>query len=437
MSILQNPRYQDTAIFNKEVIKLFYFLNIENYNQLSCIFDAACSFKGFHILYLGSKDETEINLRLNKNFYRSIMQYSKPMHYYRFVLTIPNTCYYRKNFLIEYKKTINKNFYIWNIPMDRDQTTILNNELTNRPWGREEEGNSKFYELNHNFSRVELKYQSFVAKGAWKFPFQKNLTKERRFYNGPIKYNLPIEITTMTCVDRNLVLKSHYNKKLKCFFVDIPYANDEYSMLIIKPDQTFVRNKLLEFCLKYFSGKGEGGEGRWQEKEEEEDIILNFYHKHGKFTKYQKMTLPKFHVESEYHLDEEEILKKRKYVHNCNYLPLLFGETPPNLRHISNELENEEELRFSFYSEFICDEDGISQPPPKFHDKIKCIEDDDNDNDDDYDKERKNDDDNDNDYNKKFIVDFEAPLFIDNNFIYAIMEKKYTRIIALGIFEGQ
>ena len=415
MSILQKDKYKNTLIFNKESIKLFYILNKKiNENDCiyncSCVFDVSCTSRGLNVFYIASMAETKRHLMASRKFLHLITLYPKPIHhYYRSVLTIPRNYSYKTDFLNYIKdKSIDKKLYLDHTPTTRFETFLINNRLLDQLWFRENNNNIKFYENNHKFSPIQLKYESFIASGVWEFPFDKKLTRDQYFY----AKQQPILLTMMTCVQRNLILKSYYHDKLKCLFVDIPYANNEYSMLIIKPDELLNNDQLLEFCAKHFS---------------EGQIILNFYHLHGRFTKYPKMILPKFHIKSEYHLDQEflPVGKQKLYRKNCNYLIPLFGKTLPNFSQISDNLKGKE-VRLSCHTEFICDEYGILPPPPT----SKIIN-----NSDDDDNNIKSE--NDKKENKKIVSYFnKSPLLINKNFIFAIMRAKDARFIALGIFEG-
>ena len=382
MSYFSNNKFRNTMHYNREVFYLFYVLNKENNNnKYNSLVDMSCASMGLNALYnaIGNIFQLHGHKNLLSHFASLLILHPNPKYYYNPVLTIPNKYSYNDSF----------------------KSQVINYDI--------------FTNLTLNTApspTVQFYYKSIIANGKWKFKFNEALTENRQFYtdNGN-----RISIPMMTCRDNNLILKSYINKNLNCTFVDLPYENEKYSMLIIKPHNYLNRDQLIDFCMKHFI----------PQKEEDSQIILDFYYECNNYIKYKSLRMPKFHIQSKYQLDKKELLGYRRNYYKI--LMPLFGDpkNPPDLSPISQELASNEEVTLLFDTEFTCDENGVSPSLPKEMGKDKeFIE-----NEDKIYEYNDNDDDDKITFNKN-------PLLIKNNFIYAIMRTIDVRIMALGIFNG-
>lgn len=381
MSYFNNNKFRYTMHYNREVFNLFYILNKENNNNKynNNLVDMSCASMGLNVLYnsVCNISQLDVNKKVLSEFGSLLLSHPNPKYYHNPVLTIPDKYSYNDRFRWE---IVNFDFF-------------TNLTLNTAP-----------------SPTVQLCYESVIANGNWKFKFDKNKTKIGKFYrdNGD-----QISIPIMTCTDNNLILKSYSNKKLNCLFVDLPYENEEYSMLIIKPYNWLNRDQLIDFCKKNFCSK-----------KEDSQIILDFYYKRDNYVKYKYLRMPKFHIQSKYQLDKEELLGCRRNYYE-NLIPFFGGpENPPDLSPISIELASNEEVTLSLNTDFTCDENGVSPPSPTEMGK---------------DKEFIENEDKIYEYNEeediKVTVD-KAPLLIKNNFIFAIVRTNDVRIVALGTFNG-
>ena len=376
--------------FNTKVFELFHFL--DKSSSSSSIFNVPCTFTALHVLFYGSHGKTKNKLMAHKHFSWLMLLYPKlKKHYYKSILTIPSDNYKINNEFLRKIKPIDKNLYLDYTPTMPHEVNLLNNFIiTNNLW------KNSFYEMDYKYSPVQLKYKSCLAYGKWKFQFDKNLTKKQYFY---FNQRRPKYMTMMTCQHPNLILKTYYHNELKSLFIDIPYENDAYSMLIVLPDNVLEKNQLVD---KIFN------KTRLQLTKD------MFYSINGKFTKYNKMTLPKFCIESEYHLNKEKL----RHCDNNDYLLELFGENPPDLGNISKNL-NEEELGLSIHTEFICDEYGISLPSNNDDDGKETVI---------YSESFDNTNTNSN---------TNTELLINKNFAYMITDARNELVVALGVFVGE
>ena len=383
MSYFNNNKFRNTMNYNREVFHLFYILNKENNNNKynNNLVDMSCTSMGLNVLYNAVRNIFQLDGYRNilSQFGNLLISHPNPKYYYNPVLTIPDKYSYNDSFRQEIVKY---DFY-----------TNLSLNIASSP-------------------TVQLCYKSIIANGNWKFKFNKNKTEIGKFYTDK---GDQISIPIMTCNDSNLILKSYFSKKLNCAFVDLPYENEEYSMLIIKPENYLNRDQLIDFCKKNFS----------PQKEEDSQPILDFYYKRDNYVKYKYFKMPKFHIQSKYQLDKEELLGCRRNYYE-NLIPLFGGpKNPPDFSPISKELASNEEVTLSLDTEFTCDENGVSPPSPAEMGE---------------DKEFIENEDKIYEYNAEEDIKVtvaKPPLLIKNNFIFAIMRTNDVRIIALGTFTGR
>ena len=406
------------TFLNNYSIKLFCYICKKNNNgaridmdyRTPHILSTSCIYTGIRALYVGSNENTR-HILDSIPYFKNIFEFASKPNQYKSVLTIPyniethnitsswNLVDDNDNILNDLY-SIDENLYIFNTPRNPVDVFILNETIRRRRTRR----NNVWHGININFYSplteydkfypIQLKYVTLLAgPTTWKYKFEKNKTKKRPFH----LLQETIMVETMARERYNTTLLSFYYESLKCLFVSIPYEN-EYSMLIIKPDNYFMgREKFIEFYESNLS------DGR---------MITDFYFKYGQYVKYDKIYLPKFHITSECHLnkeeeEEEEIITTD--LNNVDYLMKELFNKSINLSLLSKNLNNEK-VKLVCHTEFICNEIGTIFTSPEEEE-----EEDENDDDDD-------DDDNSNN------------LRIDNNFIFAILNP-YKNIEGLGIFE--
>lgn len=406
---------------NSESVKLFISLNSYKGDNSPCILNTSCIFLGLKTLYYGSGSVIRYYLENNGHFIDTIYSTPNPLHY-KSVLTTPPKYPININYTNFIHNTIDRNLYVTYTPRSAKNILTINektNEMIQKWYGSGE----KIYDnLRHNFSHVELCYDSFLGKGGdqWLYEFDKNKTKPRTFVtearsDDPLQIE-SMEIMMMSREEKPAFLYSFSDTNLNCLFVDIPYKN-QCSMLIIKPYTIMKKDKLLDFCFSNLT------DGR---------ALFDFYNKNKRKVQYDRIYLPKFHIKSQCHLDKRELFTNERFRHlrenydailnsiDLNYLDKFFHNTPDfdnmfdkSLDAICETGSRTNETRISCFTEFICNERGT------------LLYDENEDDNSDYDDifPHKNN-------NNNTILD------INTNFIFAIMNKDKF-IQGMGIFIGK
>ena len=400
-----------------ESVKLFISLNSYKRDDSPCTLDTSCIFLGLNILYQGTSNVIRSYLEKNNDFLATIYSSPKPLHY-KSVLVTPVKYPLYKDYIKFIHNNIDNNLCITYTPKKTSDILTINTITKTRiqKWYGSSE---KFYDsLRHNFSPVELSYNSFLGNGGdqWLYKFDKSKTKLRAFVT-EARSDDPLEIDSkevmmMSREGKPTFLYSFNDTTLNCLFVDIPYKNRN-SMLIIKPHTIMKKDEILSFCFNYLS---------------DGCAILDFYNKNKTKIQYDNVYLPKFHIKSQCHLDRRELFTTDRLRHlnenyvfilnsiDLNYLDKFFHNTPDfdNMFDKSHDTicdtsNQKSETRLSCFTEFICNERGTLL----------------------YDSY----DDNFESFNN-FLPKSNETLDINTNFIFAVMNKDKF-IQGMGIFIGK
>ena len=394
--------YENFTIYNKNVLKLYYFLNKIRFqdNKSNCI-DPPSMINIFKLLYKGSAGQTKKILKSSE--LKSMIKYAPKSMYSRSGVFIRRGC----KFNVNYVKKFEKNHIFDFIPEDEQSINRINKLVDEKfpNWYKEKDqekinifDKDKFFTnfITNYDLRLYIKDQS-IFKDYWIFPFDSEHTEMSDFYIGNNE-KITVQMMTIKCSSDEYIL-TYFNAELKCLFVSLPYCNG-YSMLIAMPrDPPLCKTDLVELCSKELFAK-----------------TINEFYKIAKPVKYSQKYLPKFEFETKWELNSvHENLKNDDSKYYCPmFLRAIFNNNQIDLGNIYSKCSptcNTELVRLVVSSAINNNEDGTYvQTQTEFEEEDFYDDDDDDD-------------------------DEEKILKIENNFMFMIFHNRES-IDKIGIFAG-